>query len=116
MMQHTPQTDFGYLVFDSDIEDQFAELLDSREDVKLFMKLPAKFKIDTPVGPYNADWAIMKPEDGEDRIYVIRETKSTLDDSKRRLTDLAKIRFAKCHFEAIGVGDYTRAVPRTWRI
>lgn len=53
MMQHTPKTDFDYLVFDSDIEHQFAELLDSREDVKLFMKLPAKFKIDTPVGPYN---------------------------------------------------------------
>ncbi|KAB1640685.1 restriction endonuclease [Gulosibacter chungangensis] len=115
-VQHTQKTDFDYVVFDSDVERQFAELLDSREDIKLFMKLPAKFKIDTPVGPYNPDWAIIKQEDGEDRIYMIRETKSTLDDSKLRPTELAKIKSAKRHFEAIGIEDYARAVPGAWRV
>jgi type III restriction enzyme len=115
-VQHTQKTDFDYVVFDSDVERQFAELLDSREDIKLFMKLPAKFKIDTPVGPYNPDWAIIMQEDGEDRIYMIRETKSTLDDSKLRPTELAKIKSAKRHFEAIGIKDYARAVPGAWRI
>ncbi|WP_043536907.1 DEAD/DEAH box helicase family protein [Actinomyces polynesiensis] len=115
-VQHAQKTDFDYVVFDSDVERQFAELLDSREDIKLFMKLPAKFKIDTPVGPYNPDWAIIKQEDGEDRIYMIRETKSTLDDSKLRPTELAKIKSAKRHFEAIGIDDYARAVPGAWRI
>jgi len=115
-VQHTQKTDFDYVVFDSDVERQFAELLDSREDIKLFMKLPAKFKIDTPVGPYNPDWAIIKQEDGEDRIYMIRETKSTLDDSKLRPTELAKIKSAKRHFEAIGIDDYARAVPGKWNL
>ncbi|MFT4470855.1 DEAD/DEAH box helicase family protein [Arthrobacter sulfonylureivorans] len=115
-VQHTQKTDFDYVVFDSDVERQFAELLDSREDVKLFMKLPAKFKIDTPVGPYNPDWAIIKQEDGEDRIYMIRETKSTLDDSKLRPTELAKIKSAKRHFAAIGIDDYTRSVPGSWKL
>ncbi|MCT1460232.1 DEAD/DEAH box helicase family protein [Aestuariimicrobium sp. p3-SID1156] len=115
-VQHTQKTDFDYVVFDSDVERQFAELLDSREDIKLFMKLPNKFKIDTPVGPYNPDWAIIKQEDGEDRIYMIRETKSTLDDSKLRPTELAKIKSAKRHFEAIGIHDYARAVPGAWRL
>lgn len=115
-VQNTQKTDFDYVVFDSDVERQFAELLDSREDIKLFMKLPAKFKIDTPVGPYNPDWAIIKQEDGEDRIYMIRETKSTLDDSKLRPTELAKIKSAKRHFEAIGIEDYDRAVPGAWRL
>lgn len=115
-VQHTQKTDFDYVVFDSDVERQFAELLDSREDIKLFMKLPARFQIDTPVGPYNPDWAIIKQEDGEDRIYMIRETKSTLDDSKLRPTELAKIKSAKRHFEAIGVADYSRAIPGHWRI
>ncbi len=115
-VQHTQKTDFDYVVLDSDVERQFAELLDSREDIKLFMKLPAKFKIDTPVGPYNPDWAIIKQEDGEDRIYMIRETKSTLDDSKLRPTELAKIKSAKRHFEAIGIEDYDRAVPGAWRL
>ncbi|GAA1372395.1 DEAD/DEAH box helicase family protein [Luteococcus sanguinis] len=115
-VQHTQKTDFDYVVFDSDVERQFAELLDSREDIKLFMKLPAKFKIDTPVGPYNPDWAIIKQEDGEHRIYIIRETKSTLDDSKLRPTELAKIRAAKQHFEAIGIHDYSRSTPARWEL
>lgn len=115
-VQHTQKTDFDYVVIDSDVERQFAELLDSREDIKLFMKLPAKFKIDTPVGPYNPDWAIIKQEDGEDRIYMIRETKSTLDDSKLRPTELAKIKSAKRHFEAIGIDDYARAAPGAWKL
>ena len=115
-VQNTQKTDFDYVVWDSDVECQFAELLDGREDIKLFMKLPAKFKIDTPVGPYNPDWAIIKQEDGEDRIYMIRETKSTLDDSKLRPTELAKIKSAKRHFKTIGVEDYARAVPGAWKI
>ncbi|OLT25696.1 restriction endonuclease [Kytococcus sp. CUA-901] len=115
-VQHTQKTDFDYVVFESDVERQFAELLDSREDIKLFMKLPARFKIDTPVGPYNPDWAIIKQEDGEDRIYMIRETKSTLDDSKLRPTELAKIKAAKRHFEAIGIDDYSRSVPGRWAL
>lgn len=115
-VQHTLKTDFDYIVFDSDVERQFAELLDSREDIKLFMKLPAKFRIDTPVGPYNPDWAIVKQEDGEDRIYMIRETKSTLDDSKLRPTELAKIKSAKRHFAAIGIQDYARSVPGIWNL
>lgn len=115
-VKNTQKTDFDYVVYDSDVERQFAELLDSREDIKLFMKLPAKFKIDTPVGPYNPDWAIIKHEDGEDRIYMIRETKSTLDDSKLRPTELAKIKSAKEHFKAIGIEDYSRAVPGSWNV
>jgi len=115
-VQNEQKTDFDYVVFDSDVERQFAELLDSREDIKLFMKLPAKFKVPTPVGDYNPDWAIIKQEDGEDRIYMIRETKSTLDDSKLRPTELAKIRSAKKHFAAIGITDYGRSVPEAWNL
>lgn len=115
-VQHKQKTDFDYVVYDSDVERQFAEKLDSREDVKLFMKLPAKFKIETPVGPYNPDWAIIKHEDGEDRIYMIRETKSTLDDSKLRPSELAKIESAKKHFAAIGIENYARSTPGAWNL
>ncbi|MDD2818033.1 MAG: DEAD/DEAH box helicase family protein [Candidatus Nanopelagicales bacterium] len=121
-VQNKQKTDFDYIQIDSDGADaperQFAELLDSREDVKLFMKLPDKFKIDTPVGNYNPDWAIIKQVDGKDRIYIIRETKSTLDESKRRPTENAKIKAAAKHFEAIGIGaeavDYAVGVPGNW--
>ncbi|MCB0915676.1 MAG: DEAD/DEAH box helicase family protein [Actinobacteria bacterium] len=115
-LQNPNKSDFDYVVFDSEPERQFAELLDGREDIKLFMKLPSKFKIDTPVGPYNPDWAIIKQEDGEERIYMIRETKSTDDEVKRRPTENAKIKAAKKHFEAIGVGDYAVSTPTNWRV
>ena len=78
--------------------------------------VPAKFKIDTPVGIYNPDWAIIKHEAGQDRVYMVRETKSTDDRSKRRPTENAKIDAAKAHFEAIGVGDYAVSVPGNWRV
>lgn len=118
------KTDFDFIQIDSEGVDaperQFAELLDSREDVKLFMKLPDKFKIDTPVGNYNPDWAIIKQVDGKDHIYMIRETKSTLDESKRRPTENAKIKAAKKHFDAIGIKadsvDYAVGVPGNWNL
>lgn len=119
------KTDFNYIQIDSDGADaperKFAELLDSREDVQFFMKLPDKFKIETPVGPYNPDWAIIKQENGENRIYMIRETKSTLDESKRRPTENAKIKAAAKHFKQLGIGSadvpgYALGVPGSWNL
>jgi type III restriction enzyme len=115
-LENADKSNFDYVVYDSDPERQFAELLDGREDIKFFMKLPDKFKIDTPVGPYNPDWAIVKHEDGEERVYMIRETKSTEDEIKRRPTENAKIKSAKQHFETIGVGDYAVSVPGSWNL
>jgi len=125
-VEHTDKTDFDYIQIDSDGADaperQFAEKLDSREDVKFFMKLPAKFKIETPVGPYNPDWAIIKQdENGEERIYMIRETKSTLDESKRRPTENAKIKAATEHFKQLGIGTetvpgYAVSTPDNWSL
>ena len=110
---NTEKTDFDYVVYDSKVERQFAEYLDGREDIRLFMKLPDKFRIPTPVGDYNPDWAIIKTEDGQDRLYLIRETKSSLDPTKRRPGENAKINAAIKHFEAIGV-NYKVAAPDNW--
>lgn len=115
-LENADKSNFDYVVYDSDPERQFAELLDGREDIKFFMKLPDKFKIDTPVGPYNPDWAIVKHEDGEERVYMIRETKSTDEKIKRRPTENAKIESARQHFAAIGVPDYDVSAPTNWRI
>ncbi len=45
---------------------------------------------------------------------MIRETKSTLDDTKLRPSELAKIKAAEQHFQAIGVPNYARSVPGQW--
>lgn len=95
---------------------KFAELLDNREDIKMFVKLPDRFRIPTPVGDYNPDWAIVKHEDGQNRIYMIRETKSTQQESLLRFSESAKIQAAKKHFEAIGVSNYDKSSPESWNL
>ena len=109
-VQNQQKTDFDHVAYESGVEHEFARRLDSWEDIKLFMKLPVKFKVPTPVGPYFPDWAIIKQVDGEDRIYMVRETKSTHDRNKRRPNENAKIDAATVHFKTIGI-DYEVTVP-----
>ena len=51
---------YEYIPYDSGVEREFARRLDEREEIKLFAKLPSWFKIGTPIGTYNPDWAILK--------------------------------------------------------
>ena len=92
---------YEYVVYDSEVEREFAKKLDEREDIKLFVKLPAWFKVDTPVGEYNPDWAIVK-HDGQ-ALYLVRETKGTRDFLKLRTVEADKVRCGKRHFETLGV-------------
>lgn len=85
--------------WESEIEREFAQALDAREEVKLFFKLPRWFKIPTPVGPYNPDWAIVAGD--EAKVYLVRETKSSRDPNDRRNRENQKIHFGKRHFDAI---------------
>lgn len=87
--------------YDSDVEREFARRLDEREDIKLFAKLPRWFTVDTPVGEYNPDWAIVKHDD--ETVYLVRETKSTKDFLKLRTEEADKVRCGMRHFEALAV-------------
>jgi type III restriction enzyme len=89
------------VVYDSEIEREFARNLDQREDIKLFVKLPAWFKVDTPLGEYNSDWAIVK-HDGH-TLYLVRETKGTRDFLKLRTVEADKVHCGQRHFETLGV-------------
>jgi len=92
---------YEYVQYDSEVEREFAKRLDEREDIKLFVKLPGWFVIDTPVGTYNPDWAILK-HDGQ-ALYLVRETKGTKDFMKLRTSEADKVRCGKKHFEMLGV-------------
>lgn len=92
---------YDAIVYESEIERKFAEELDRREDIKLFVKLPRWFKIDTPIGEYNPDWAIVKHED--ETIYLVRETKSTKKFEQLRCYEADKIKCGRKHFEALNV-------------
>jgi len=92
---------YEYVVYDSEVEREFAQKLDEREDIKLFVKLPGWFEIDTPVGKYNPDWAVLK-HDGQ-ALYLVRETKGTRDFLKLRTAEADKVRCGQRHFDALGV-------------
>jgi type III restriction enzyme len=92
---------YEYVEYQSAVERRFAENLDKREDIKLFVKLPEWFKIDTPIGTYNPDWAIVKHNDED--LYLVRETKATKDFLKLRNSEADKVRCGKRHFEALHV-------------
>lgn len=92
---------YEYVVYESEVEREFARRLDEREDIRLFVKLPGWFEIDTPVGKYNPDWAILKHDD--QTLYLVRETKGTRDFLRLRTTEADKVRCGAKHFEALGV-------------
>jgi type III restriction enzyme len=100
-VQNKDKTLFDYIPYDSEVEHEFARQLDGMEDVRLFMKLPRWFVVDTPIGEYNPDWAIVAERDS--KIYLVRETKSSLDDGKRRRSENQKIQCGKKHFQTLGV-------------
>lgn len=92
---------YDAVVYDSEIERKFAERLEEREDIRLFVKLPWWFKIETPIGDYNPDWAIVKHDSSV--LYLVRETKGTKDFEKLRNSEADKIRCGRRHFEALNV-------------
>jgi type III restriction enzyme len=93
--------------FDSEtIEKPFIQELEKRANVRLYIKLPDWFQVDTPIGRYNPDWAIVmeNPEDGDPVLYLVRETKGTLKLDDLRPEERRKIACGRRHFEdALGV-------------
>jgi type III restriction enzyme len=95
------RTLYDYIPFDSEVEREVAEKLDNNENVKFFCKLPRWFVVPTPLGDYNPDWAVVTER--EQRLYLVRETKSSHDRDKRRDIENRKIDCGQAHFDSIGV-------------
>lgn len=96
---------YDHIIYDSStIEKPFALALDNDPDVKMFFKIPNKFKIDTPIGTYNPDWAILWEKNGEQKLYFIVETKGTVDLFGQRTPEQLKIHCGIEHFKALDNG------------
>ena len=93
------------VVYESDIERQFADQLEKNQDIKVYAKLPGWFKVPTPLGSYNPDWAVLMQSEAGERLYLVVETKGTPHLDDLRMTEAAKIACGKAHFEALGVRD-----------
>lgn len=95
-----------YVVYDSPyVERGFAEDLEKNPAVKVYAKLPGWFKVPTPLGNYNPDWALLIDKDGEERLYFVVETKSSLFTDDLRDIESAKIKCGEAHFKALKKGD-----------
>lgn len=92
---------FDKLRYDSNVEKQLGEELDTAEAVELYVKLPSGFYINTPMGKYNPDWAIAFREGSVKHIYFVAETKGDTSDLQLREVERAKIECARRHFEKI---------------
>lgn len=101
----TQKSIYTHIIYDSLKEEDFASKFEKNEDVKLYIKLPNWFKIPTPIGNYNPDWAILLDVDGTDKLYFVLETKSgknsQLFEEPLRESEKINIECGRKHFEAL---------------
>ncbi|MCA9407179.1 MAG: DEAD/DEAH box helicase family protein [Candidatus Omnitrophica bacterium] len=92
---------YDHTVYDSDIESSFAKEFEKSDDIKLYAKLPGWFKVETPLGNYNPDWAVVIERDGKEKLYFVVESKGSLFTDALRPIEKAKINCGKAHFKAL---------------
>ena len=106
---------YDHIIYDSStIEKPFAKALDDDPDVKMFFKIPDRFKIETPIGTYNPDWAVYLERDGEKKLFFILETKGTTELFGLRTPEQLKIHCGTEHFKALDNGVEMR-IAKDWK-
>lgn len=93
---------YDRIAYDSaGIEKEFAQDLEKNEAVKIYAKLPGWFKVPTPLGSYNPDWAVLVEAEGKEKLYFVVETKGSMWWDDLRHKEGAKIKCGKEHFAAL---------------
>ena len=101
-MLEADKSAYDHVIYDSHVEEEFARKFEINEDVKVYAKLPAWFKIETPLGTYNPDWAVLIEIEGKQKLYFVVETKHSLFSDALRPAEQAKIDCGREHFKALG--------------
>ncbi|MEA1981291.1 MAG: DEAD/DEAH box helicase, partial [candidate division Zixibacteria bacterium] len=100
---------------DSGVESKFAQDCETSDQIKFYFKLPNWFKIPTPIGNYNPDWAVVFEDDNlpdgkVGKIYFVAETKDTgtliVDIKKLSPDEQLKIKCGKAHFKEFEKIEY----------
>jgi len=90
-----------YVFTDSKKERDFVELLDTGTEIEVYAKMPRSFKIPTPLGSYEPDWAIVFKKGAVKHIYFIAETKGSMSSVELREIEKSKIKCARKFFHKI---------------
>ena len=105
MLLNTEKSIYEHVVYDSHIERDFAQALEHNDAVKVYAKLPGWFRIQTPLGSYNPDWAILVEDDEAQRLYFVVETKGSLFNDDLRPIEQAKIDCGAAHFKLLATDE-----------
>ncbi|MDM8536374.1 DEAD/DEAH box helicase family protein [Desulfobacterales bacterium HSG17] len=100
-MMEAQKSVFDHVVYDSEIESEFAKAFELSQEVKVYAKLPGWFKIETPLGSYNPDWAVLIDREDREKLYFVIESKGSVLTEMLRPAEKAKIDCGKKHFKAL---------------
>lgn len=106
LVENTEKSVYQHVVYDSTIERDFAEALEKNDAIKVYAKLPGWFRVPTPLGSYNPDWAVLVERNGQERLYFVVETKSSLFNDDLRDVEGGKIKCGRAHFKALAIGEH----------
>ncbi|WP_418637600.1 type III restriction-modification system endonuclease [Winogradskyella sp.] len=100
-LKESTKSPYDYVVYDSGIESTLANDFENSENISVYAKLPNWFKIDTPLGTYNPDWAILWKDENEEKLFFVVESKGSTGLFDLRPKEQGKIDCGKKHFTAL---------------
>lgn len=101
-LKESEKSPYDYVVYDSNVESKLATDFENSDNISVYTKLPNWFKIDTPLGTYNPDWAILWKDGNDEKLYFVVESKGTTLFGDLRPKEQAKIKCGIRHFNEIG--------------
>jgi len=100
-MLASTKSPYEHVVYDSGVESDITKEFEKNNNVKVYAKLPRWFEIDTPLGKYNPDWAVLFEVNGNEKLFFVVESKGTMGFDFLRPAEQGKIECGKKHFEEL---------------
>lgn len=101
-LQESKKSPLEHVIYDSGVESKLALDFEKSDNISVYTKLPNWFKIETPLGTYNPDWAVLWKDEREEKLFFVVETKGGIGLFDMRPKERGKIDCGKKHFEAMG--------------
>ena len=101
-LQESKKSPFEHVVYDSTVESKLAREFELSDNISVYTKLPGWFKIDTPLGTYNPDWAVLWKDERGEQLFFVVESKGGTGMFNLRPKEQGKIDCGKKHFASLG--------------